>query len=176
MGLDVALAVVKGRWFRHTPVGADPSTRPVPPDDNRWQCGRVVDALYLCGDEECVWAEWYRHLAERGVPPHVGLPRELRSYELAPLQVADLRTPERLAEVGLPQPTPGRRSWPPFQAVGERLYREGFAGLVAPSAARPQSIVLCIFLPDGRVPGSIVAPRPPRLITEPPIPPTGMRT
>lgn len=35
-----------------------------PPPDNRWQRGGVVDALYLADDEDTVWAEWHRHLAE----------------------------------------------------------------------------------------------------------------
>jgi RES domain-containing protein len=176
VALDVELTVVEGRWFRHTPAGVDPALRPAPPDDNRWQRGRVIDVLYLCEDRECVWAEWYRHLAERAVPPQVGLPRELWTYEIASIEVADLRTADRLAHVGLSEPTPGRRSWPAFQAVGEQLHREGFAGIIAPSAARPQSFVLCVFLPDRTIPDTLVAHRPPRLISEPPAPPTGMRT
>ncbi len=176
MALDVELTTVGGRWLRHTPAGVEPTARPVPADDNRWQRWSVVDALYLCEEAACVWAEWYRHLAERGIPPELALPRDLWTYEIEALEVADLRTAERLARVGLPQPQPGRRSWPTFQAVGEQLHTDGFAGLLAPSAARPRSVVLCVFLPSGTLPTELVHQRPPERVDNVPAPPTGMRT
>jgi RES domain-containing protein len=174
--LDVEPATVTGRWYRHTPPGADPVVRPSPPDDNRWQHGHVVDALYLCETDDCVWAEWYCHLAERGVPPHIALPRDLWTYEITAITLADLRTKSRLQRVGLTHPVPGRREWPAFQAVGEQLYHEGFAGLIAPSAARPQNLVLCVFLPDQRLPEAVTPQRPPQRVRVTPPPPTGMRT
>lgn len=176
MALDVGRTTVRGRWLRHTPVGVDPSVRPDPPDDNRWQQGRVVDALYLAREQECAWAEWYRHLAERAVPPQRSLPRDLWTYEIDSFEVADLSTAERLARIDLPEPRPGRGTWPPFQVVGEQLYEEGFAGLLAPSAARPQSLVLCVFIPGGNPPGQVALRRPARRVEEVPVPPTGMRT
>jgi hypothetical protein len=159
--LDVEATTADGLWLRHTPAGHDPARRPIPPDDNRWQRGDVVDALYLCADEAGAWAEWYRHLAERGLPPRAALPRDLCTYEIAPLTVADLRTSDRLARVGLPAPAPGRRTWPPFQDVGEQLHQEGFAGLLTPSAARPATLILCVFLPDPALREALVARRPP---------------
>ncbi len=168
--------MVRGRWLRHTPAGANPATRPVPADDNRWQRGGVVDALYLCDEVACVWAEWYRHLAERGIPPQLSLPRDLWSYEIDALEVADLRTGERLARVGLPLPVPGRRTWQPFQAVGEQIHTHGLAGLLAPSAAHPQSVVLCVFLRAGAVLENLRPARSPEHIDRVPAPPTGMRT
>jgi hypothetical protein len=174
--LDVELTTVSGEWWRHTPADANPSDRPDPPADNRWQRGSVIDALYLCSAQECVWAEWYRHLAEFGVPPRSALPRDLWRHELAAVEVVDLRTEERLDRVGLPLPAPGRRGWPAFQAVGEQIYADGAAGLVAPSAARPESVVLCLFLPAGGAPGELQVRRPATRIDEPPAPPRGMRT
>ena len=173
--LDVELTTVRGRWLRHTPAGVDPDGRPVgvPADDNRWQRGQAVDALYLCHDVECVWAEWYRHLAERGIPPQASLPRDLWTYDIGGFEVVDLRTPEQLTRVGLSEPVPGRRSWPPFQAVGEQLHAEGHTGIVAPSAARPKSAVLCVFVP---VPDAVQPRRPPERVDRVPPPPTGMRT
>ena len=94
MALDVELTTVRGRWLRHTPAGVDPALRPVPADDNRWQRGTFVDALYLCDEVACVWAEWYRHLAERGIPPQMALPRDLWSYGV------DALTPRLLLTVG----------------------------------------------------------------------------
>lgn len=149
--------------------------RPQPPGDNRWQHGDVVDALYLADSEDTLWAEWYRHLAERGVPPMHQLPRDAWRYRVALLEVADLTTADRLARIGLSPPIPGRRDWPPYQEVGESLWREGWRGLLAPSAARPEGVVLCLFVDD---PASLPArpTPPPRVVAEPPVPPTGMLT
>ncbi|MDA8282834.1 MAG: hypothetical protein M0Z42_05935 [Actinomycetota bacterium] len=38
----------------------------------------------------CVWAEWYRHLAEAAIPPASALPRDLWWHQITDLQVADL--------------------------------------------------------------------------------------
>lgn len=103
------------------------------------------------------------------------LPRDAWRYRVPRLEVADLTTADRLARVGLGLPTPGRRAWPPFQEAGETLWREGWRGLLAPSAARPDGLVLCVFVDDpARLPAEPVPP--PRVVTEPPVPPTGMRT
>lgn len=134
-----------------------------------------MDALYFADAELTVWAEWYRHLAERGLPPLYHLPRDLWRYRVPATSVADLGDGDRLGRVGLEPPLPGRRTWRPFQAIGEQLWREGWAGLVAPSAARPEGRVLCVFVDD---PGALPV-RPfgrPRIVSEPPAPPTGMRT
>jgi hypothetical protein len=149
--------------------------RPQPPGDNRWQRGNVVDALYLADREETLWAEWYRHLAERGVPPMQQLPRDLWRFDVPKLDVADLRDSAKLERVGLRPPTPGRGGWTAYQAVGEALWREGWPGLVAPSAAHSDGLVLCLFVADS----AFLPARPlrrPRVVREPPVPPTGMRT
>ena len=62
------------------------------------------------------------------------------------LDLADLSTSEHLNAVGLSHPTPTRRSWPAFQTVGEQLLGDGWRGLLAPSAARPGALVMCIFI------------------------------
>jgi RES domain-containing protein len=149
--------------------------RPQPPGDNRWQRGTVVDALYLADDENTLWAEWYRHLAERGLPPTQQLPRDLWRHRVPSMQVADLRDAAHLEHVSLPLPAPGRAGWEPFQRVGEALWSEGWPGLVAPSAARPDGLILCLFI---RSPGALPAPvlGKPTVVREPPVPPTGMRT
>jgi RES domain-containing protein len=162
-------------WLRHTSHGRNPRIRPAPPGNNRWQRGTVVDGLYLADGETTLWAEWYRSLAELGIPPMHQLPRDVWRYRLKALDVADLGDGNRLGRVGLSPPLPGRRTWRPYQAVGEQLWREGWAGLVAPSAARPEGRVLCVFVDD---PDALPV-RPfgrPRVVSEPPAPPTGMRT
>ncbi|MGH3017412.1 MAG: RES domain-containing protein [Gaiellaceae bacterium] len=135
----------------------------------------MVDALYLADEEATLWAEWYRHLAERGLPPMFKLPRDVWRHRVAASRVADLTNASRLGRVGLNLPVPGRESWRPYQTVGEQLWREGWPGLLAPSAARPDGRVLCVFVDD---PGALPV-RPvgrPRVVSEPPAPPTGMRT
>lgn len=156
------------------PHGTDPRLRPQPPTDNRWQRGAIVDALYLARDEETLWAEWYRHLAERGIPPLHQLPRDLWQFRVPSLRIADLSGDERLAGVGLPPLTPGRRTWPPHQQVGETLRREEWDGLLAASAARPAGLVLCLFIDDPRILPATPVP-PPTVVSAPPAPPTGMR-
>ncbi len=175
MALDIDSITVEGLWLRHVPAGVDPAARPYPPSDNRWQRGHVVDALYLADSALCAWAEWYRHLAEAAIPPNFALPRDLWRYEVWPLEVANLSDPARLAHVGLTRPLPGRGGWPGFQAVGEQLHEEGWRALVVPSAARPDSHVLVVFLVDGPIPVELV-PVDYTRITEPPVPPTGMHT
>jgi RES domain len=133
-----------------------------------------VDALYLADAELTVWAEWYRHLAERGVAPLQHLPRDLWRYRVVSIAVANLGDVDRLRAGGLDMPTPGRATWPPYQAVGEQLWREGWPGLVAPSAARPEGRVLCLFIEGTAIPARPL--RPPKVVSEPPVPPSGMRT
>jgi RES domain-containing protein len=133
-----------------------------------------VDALYLADSEETVWAEWYRHLAEAGVPPTRQMPRSLWTWRVD-VELADLSTNESLVGVGLRRPVAGRRTWPPYQEVGERLWREGWQGLLAPSAARPEGRVLCLFRTDDDVRGARPVGRA-RIVREPPAPPTGMTT
>jgi RES domain-containing protein len=165
---------VSGRWFRHGPDGAPALPVRDPPPDNRWQRGAVVDALYLADSEGTAWAEWYRYLAEAGIPPNLALPRRLWRWQVD-AEVADLRTAEELRRVGLEVPSPGRHRWRPYQAVGEQVWRDGWPGLVAPSAARPEGLVLCLFRTAEGVPGARPFGRP-RIVREPPVPPTGMTT
>lgn len=175
MLLDVDAVDVAGDWLRHIPHSADPLARPHPPGDNRWQRGAVVDAMYLANDEETLWAEWYRHLAEHGIPPLQSLPRDVWRFRVPPLEVADLRQGNRLARLGLQLPVPGRKSWSPYQRVGETLAKEGWAGLVAPSAARPAGLALCLFVDDPLVTPVKPVP-PPSVVSAPPAPPAEMRT
>jgi RES domain-containing protein len=174
VALSVAAAVISGRWVKHTYPGSLPLPEREPPPDNRWQRGEVVDALYLADSNETAWAEWYRHLAERMIPPLAQMPRELWTWRVR-VEVADLSTPERLTEVGLRPPTPDGSSWPAYQRIGERLAKDGWVGLIAPSAARPAGKVLCLFRTADGVRGAQPLP-PPKEIGEPPPPPTGLRT
>jgi RES domain-containing protein len=172
---DPAAVAIRGNWWRHAPLGADPWHRPSVPASNRWQRGEIVAALYLADTPETAWAEWYRHLAERAVPPMQTLPRALWRWAVELERVADLRTPAALEVLGLSAPRPGRADWPPFQRAGEALHAAGWPALVAPSAARPDGFVLCVFRPLTRPAGIEPCP-PPERVDEPPAPPRGMRT
>lgn len=174
MASEVAAIAVRGRWFKHTYPGSPALPERKPPPDNRWQRGDVVDALYLADSEDTVWAEWYRHLAERAIPPLAQMPRDLWAWDVD-AKVADLSTPERLAAIGLSVPRPGHRTWSDFQRVGEYLWKDGWSGLLAPSAARPEGSVLCLFRDAGGVRGARALAKP-RRISEPPAPPTGLQT
>jgi len=132
--------------------------------------------MYLADSAETVWAEWYRFLAEFGLRPSHQLPRDLWRWEVSIPEVADLRTLASLDRAGLMSLRPGRDDWPKCQTVGERLFGEGWRGMIAPSVSRPENgRVLCIFRTEERVNGLNPVP-PPEVHLEPPIPPTGMRT
>jgi RES domain len=162
-------------WWRHVPAGSDVYFEPPDPADSRSQRGTFVEALYFADSEATGWAEWYRYLAEAGVAPEQGLPRDLWRWEISLSGVADLSDEGRLARVRLPAPQPTRIQWPAFQAVGERLHREGWPALLSASAARPIGQTLCVFRPSREVPGTQPVP-PPTTVTQAPVVPTGMRT
>jgi RES domain-containing protein len=172
--LDVDATSIRGIWFRHVPAGGTPLYRPHPPGDGRWQRGDVVEGFYLADSEETAWAEWYRALAERVIPPLRQLPRDLWRFRVDLRRVADLSSEERLERVGLPLPTPNRSEWPRFQEVGEALFAEGWRALVSPAAARPAGRALCLFRTAGRITG-VASVRPPTRYEEPPVPPRGLR-
>lgn len=173
--MDVESTSVSGIWWRQIPAGGDVHHRPDPPADSRWQRGEVIDALYFADAEDTAWAEWYRALAESGLPPQQALPRDLWRWEISLPDVVDLSTPDKLESVGLPMPTPTRSQWPAFQEVGEALHAEGWPALIAPSAARSGGLVLCLFRAERIVPGATPMP-PPRTVDEPPRVPQGMTT
>jgi RES domain-containing protein len=169
VALQVAPRTVNGVWFRHVPHRAHLLGRASVPSDGRWQHGDVVPGLYLADSIETATAEWYRSLAEWGLAPQDHIPYDHHEWRLD-LRLADLSDVERLRRVELSEPLPDRRTWPAFQRVGEQLWREGWAGLVVPSAARPVALVACVFAggwpPDGCEPiktSTVVAvPPPPR--------------
>lgn len=113
--MDIDSTTVSGTWLRHIPAGGDVFYEPPDPADNRWQRGSVVEGLYFADGEATVWAEWYRALAEVGLPPQQGLPRDLWQWEISLADVADLSDDDRLTRVGLPALLPTRLQWPTFQ-------------------------------------------------------------
>jgi RES domain-containing protein len=135
---------IEGAWIRHVPHGADLFGRAEPPADGRWQRGKIVGGLYLADGAQTATAEWYRALAEQGFSPQDHVPHDHHRWQID-VELADLTTADRLARVGLAQPTPHRRTWSAYQDVGEQLRQDDWAGVVAPSAARPKSLIVCLF-------------------------------
>jgi RES domain-containing protein len=170
--LDVDAVEVDGEWIRHAPHHSSLLGRASVPTDGRWQRGLTVGGLYLADEPGTAVAEWYRYLAERGLPPAHAIPHDHHVWRVE-LEVANLSDTDRLARIGLDPPLPSRRIWPRFQDVGEALWREGLAGLLAPSAARPDHFVVCVFTatwpPDGCTPLRSIE------ITEIPLPPSDLR-
>jgi hypothetical protein len=90
--VDVDSTHASGVWWRHVSAGADVYFEPPDPADSRWQRGAIVEALYFADSEATAWAEWYRYLAEAGVAPEQGLPRDLWRWEISLSEIADLGT------------------------------------------------------------------------------------
>lgn len=132
-----------------------------------------MGALYLADTPETATAEWYRSLAEWGLSPHDHVPYDHHRWQLD-IELADLSDLGRLGDVGLDALRPDRGTWPACQCVGERLWREGWAGLIAPSAARPGSLIACVFTTTW--PPSGCDPLDASTIKEIPPPPRGMTT
>ena len=166
---------VQGTWWRVTRADSDPLVWTSEPADGRWQRGSVVRALYLGDSEATVWAEWYRHTAELGVPPQQRLPRAVWRIDVDLDDIADLTAPNVLAEEGIARLDPTRRQWPKTQPIGEALWRDGARALLAPSAARKGGRVLAIFRTQAAVAGVTAVPPPRRFTTLPALPP-GLRT
>jgi RES domain-containing protein len=131
--------------------------------------------IYLAEDELTAWAEWYRLLAEIALPPTHGMPRDLWRWKIAVNDIADLSTEAKLARFDLPEPKPGRSTWPRFQDAGETLHDKGYRGVLYPSAARPGHQALCLFRDSVLIPGADPV-RPPTTHRDPPPPPVGLRT
>ena len=170
---------VRGAWWRITRGDSDPLFWSTEPADGRWQRGSVVRALYLGDSEATVWAEWYRHTSEAGVPPQQRLPRAIWRIDVDVEEIADLTAPGILAGEGIARLDPTRRQWPKTQPIGEACWREGAHGILAPAAARDGGRVLAIFRPSDGPSDSIAgvhAVPPPRRFTSLPALPPGLRT
>jgi len=173
--MDVDRTKVSRIWWRHIPHRRQVWYRPEHPADGRWQRGSVVEALYFADSPETAWAEWYRFLSEFSLRPEKSLPRDLWRWKISLPNVADLSTDEKLARIGLAPLVPSRSSWNPYQLIGEALIEDGWPALLAPSAARTQGLVVCVFRKTEKVEGLKPVP-PPQIRRRPPAPPRGMRT
>ena len=113
--------------------------------------------LYLADCEDTAWAEWLRATAEQGVPPASRLPRAMCPLEVDLDDIVDLTSPRLLRSLGLGPMRPMQAQWAATQPVGERLWREGAAGILSPSAAHEGHRVLTAFRTGPDVPGVVAA-------------------
>jgi hypothetical protein len=146
-----------------------------PAPNGRWQRGEQLAGLYLAQDPDTVWAEWYRALAELGVPPDTRLPRDLWRLSVNLKRVADLSGRAARRGLGLPDPRPDRAQCPAFQDASAQLAAEGFPGVLFRSSARPADLCVCVFGGEVGFPGVEATGSPERIIAAP-VPPRGMRT
>jgi RES domain-containing protein len=173
--LPARRVAVQGTWYRITRAGGDPFFWTDEPADGRWQRGSVVRAIYLGDDEATVWAEWFRHTAEAGVPPGRRLPRAIWRVEVDLSNVADLPAPGVLAAHGIDRLDPTRRQWRETQPTGLAYFRDGASAVLAPSAAREGGRVLAVFR-RGRTVAGVDAIPPPQRHDRLPYVPRGLRT
>ena len=113
--------------------------------------------LYLADCEDTAWAEWLRATAEQGVPPASRLPRATCPLEVDVDGIADLARPRLLKSLGLGPMRPTQDQWAETQPLGERLWRDGASGILAPSAAHEGHTVLTVFRTGPDVPGVVEA-------------------
>jgi RES domain-containing protein len=137
--VDIDAIAVSGEWIRHAPHASGLLGRPDEPTDGRWQHAAVARALYLADEPATAVAEWYRWLAERGLPPAHAMPHDHHVWQLD-LQLANLGSAQRLGAVGLPAPWPWRRTWPAFSGRRRRALRAWLAG-PARAERRPAMVV-----------------------------------
>lgn len=173
--MPAARISVKGIWWRINRAGGDPFVWTVDPADGRWQRGDVVRGFYLADTEASAWAEWYRHTSEQGVPPAQRMPRETWRVAVNVTDIADLSDMATLGMHGITELLPTRRQWTVTQPVGEAYYLDGWRGILNRSAAHVGGQVLTCFRPLPSLPGLRAVP-PPRLYTDLPPLPTGLRT
>lgn len=165
---QVAWVAVRGAWVRHARLDALTDE----PSAGRWQTTEHR-AMYLADSEATAWAEMYRAIAERQLPPQDAFPREIITIDIDLERVADLTRAAARRALGLPRLRPTRAQWQAFQAVGAQLRADSAQGILYASAARARARCLCVFeagLPHIQEIGERTLHR------DPPAPPRGLRT
>jgi hypothetical protein len=128
-----------------------------------------VCGLYLADGAATATAEWYRFLAERGLPPSRAIPHDHRIWRIE-LELADLSSPERLAAVGPSAPEPSRRTWQVFQDVGDALWRAGLVRVARRVRGTPRSADRLHIRPQHLAPAGCEPLRADEITDVPPLP------
>ena len=109
------------------------------------------------------------------MPPDSRLPRAMCPLEVDVDGIVDLTSRRRRARLGLGPMRPTQAHWAATQPIGERLWRDGAAGILAPSAAHEGHAVLAVFRTGPDVPG-VIQVIPVTIHDAIPRIPTGLRT
>lgn len=125
-----------------TPFWSRANTR-----DGRWHRAGKVAAQYLSLEPNGAWAELIRaeDLHTDQEVDYVRMP--LWVISLTQGMLVDYSTFDLADDAGFPPDALIDDDWNRCQEEGERLRREGFAGVIAPSAALPGSTNVTIFGP-----------------------------
>ena len=110
----------------------------------RWNPPDSFPTLYTALTRETMLDELERAARRQGLTVADLLPRIEVRYGVGLQRVLDLRDPEALASVGLKPGDIAADDWTACQAVGEAAHHAGFEGILAPSAA--EGDVLVVFL------------------------------
>ena len=104
------------------------------------------------------------------------MPRDLWRFDVDLKNVADVATGNALARRGIRSLAPSRRQWPRTQPIGEEAWLNGFAALLAPSAAHAEGRVLAVFRTEPGAVKGVQPIRPAKRVRDLPALPTGLRT
>ena len=140
--------------FRHTSPGRPPlSGSGSQRFGGRWNRPGHSAAIYLADLPQTCIAEFRRMAVGQGRGPASLLPRDLHHITLDEIRVADLTTPECLAETGLRPADIAAPDWSKCQQIGEAVALTGLGGLRAPSATGIGHVIVLFEsnLPAGRV-------------------------
>ena len=134
----------------------------------RWNPADSFPTLYTALSRETMLDELERAARRQGLTVADLLPRVEVRYAVGLHRVLDLRDPDALTRVGLEPADITADDWSACQAVGEAAHHAGFEGIVAPSAASGE--VLVLFL-DQIAAGSTLDVRSTEpLLPQPPVP------
>lgn len=126
-----------GKAYRHTASRRDPfSGAGARLFGGRWNPRGIVPAIYLAVPESTCMGELERAAESQGsdVEAFLAAPRIFHRFDVAGLEVLDLRSQERLESVGLTMEDIQGDDWEACQLVGHAAWFLNFSGVLAPSA------------------------------------------
>ena len=145
---DAVASLQPSKWegiaYRHTAKSFSPlSTEGARLFGGRWN-PIGVDALYLAATPAGAYAEFVRMVEYQGRLLS-DFPRDLHTISVPPLDVIDLTSVATLAAVGLSLQDVAANDQRPCQFVAEAILARGLQGLLAPSAAGVELVVIAAY-------------------------------
>ena len=146
MALDPDAIEVEGVAFRYsnydTPFWARPNSRP-----GRWHVRGDPPTQYLALTPAGAWSQLIRYEGLRDEPAVAEVRMAMWAVRLGVGRIADLGDFETAQGAGVDPDALVDENWSRCQALGRELREAGFAGVLAPSAALPDSQNLTLFGP-----------------------------